>query len=86
MIGAWPLGERISTAVEDVESIKSFVELVDATADDEYITFPQLQTHIFMKFWLNLIICRFVKDQDDFRIIFFELISPKTSPENQPGN
>ena len=80
MIGVWPLGERISTAVEDVESIKSFVELVNATADDEYTTFPQLQTHPFMKFWSNLILCRFVKDRGDFRIIFLFLYDHCQTP------
>ena len=72
------MGERISTTVEDIEPIKSFVELVNAIADNEYITFPQLQTHPFMKFWSNLIICRFVKDQGNFRIIFLERISSRT--------
>ena len=56
---------------ETNEKIREFVDLVKATTDGRILTFAQVESRPFMKFWQNFIICRYVEEKDDFLVIFF---------------
>jgi hypothetical protein len=46
--------------------IREFVALVNATAPDGALSFSDTQTRPFMKFWSNLIISEYLKNENDF--------------------
>jgi hypothetical protein len=50
--------------------IKMFVALADATRGDGYLSFANLQTRPFMKYWKYFAICKYLEDEDDFETIF----------------
>ena len=62
--------ERHSEKAENDHLINEFISLVDGTTTDGIISFANLTTQPFMKFWSNLIIYDHEADKNDLRVIY----------------
>lgn len=62
--------EQHSEKAESDHLISEFVSLVDVTSTDGIISFADLTTQPFMKFWSNLTIYDYEADKNDLRVIF----------------
>jgi hypothetical protein len=51
--------------------IKAFTALVDETVGDGILSFDDLKSRPFLKFWKHLFIYRFDEQADDFRVILY---------------
>ena len=63
--------DRDSQAAKEHPLIKEFVDLVDETAKDGVLSFADLTTSPFMKFWRYLVIYEFEPELTDFRVRYW---------------
>ncbi|MFQ5764621.1 MAG: hypothetical protein ACE5GT_06810 [Rhodospirillales bacterium] len=60
------MAEFDSKVAEEHPLIRGFVRLVEKTASDGLISFTDLETEPFMKFWRNLTIFEYLDDENEF--------------------
>lgn len=63
--------DQDSTAAREQPLIKDFLSLVENTVGDGVLSFNDLKSRPFTKFWPNLFIYKYEKETDDFRVTLY---------------